>query len=109
MPTPASGSGRPIGDTTSPNAPAQALGSGTVLPIVPPRVTLTIEFGTLTLDSIKAISDFVQAALETSPASALGDASTGSRGEVPDIAAVLAKRVAVDAAPEGAADSTKKA
>jgi len=52
--------------------------AGTVF--VPPRVTLTIEFGTLSSETIGAVSNFVQAALSASPANALGIAGGARLG-----------------------------
>jgi len=64
-------------DTKSPDAAGQALGTGPGWQgaFVPPRVTLTIELGTLTPNSVDAITKFVNGVLSAGPASAVGDAS----------------------------------
>lgn len=68
-------------DTTGQGVAADTLGTEAAPPpggVIPPKVTLTIEFGTLNPETVKAISDFVMHALTTGPSAAV--AKTGSRG-----------------------------
>lgn len=77
-PTPNLGSGNP---TPAPAPQGQSaaegrLGSSTAY-VQAPRVTLTIEFGSLSIDVIAKISTFVQEALELAP----GGANVGAAGQ----------------------------
>ena len=75
-----SGSGAQPKDTVSKDVAEKLLAAAPTAastPIDPPKVTLTIEFGSLSMDSIGAISDFVKAALSAGPAMAIGRAGAG--------------------------------
>ena len=75
-----SGSGAQPNNTVSPKVAEQVLAvapAAASTPIDPPTVTLTIESGSLSMDSIGALSDFVKAALSAGPAMAFGRAGAG--------------------------------